>query len=141
MTCTYHPYLVPKSPPPPVTPKPPLAPPAANVPYGPLTGPPSPKATWLVSSSGCGSGLALVGAGGFFGLILEFLPWISMASGSFSSTFGSDLVTPLDSLARTFWVWAGVVGKGTELTRVTPMASPPPPVPQPWPLGPVKKTE
>src|SRR5271166_2300116 len=62
-----------------------------------------------------------------------------MASGSFSSVLGSDWVSPLDSLARTFCVCTELAGSGTELTRLTPMASPPPPAPQvlPWPPGPI----
>src|SRR5208337_4148811 len=42
ITCTYHPYLLPKSPPPPVIPNPPLAPPPLNLPYRPLPRPPPP---------------------------------------------------------------------------------------------------
>src|SRR5438132_1413341 len=53
---TYHPKRVPKSPPPPVKPNPPFAPPALNVPYGPLTGPPCPKGTTLLASSTGGGG-------------------------------------------------------------------------------------
>src|SRR5215467_13846365 len=49
-TCTYHAKRLPKSPPPPVNPNPPFAPPALNVLYGPLTGPPSPYGTWFDSS-------------------------------------------------------------------------------------------
>src|SRR5580765_6496486 len=141
MTCTYQAYLVPKSPPPPVIPKPPLAPPALNEPYGPLTGPPSPKATWLSSDSGAAWAFCFDSVICFcLGLIFLFFPWISIASGSFSSIFGCDCVSPFDSLASTFCVWDGLAANGTELTNVAPIASPPPPEPQVSPLPRVTNT-
>ena len=36
---------------------------------------------------------------------------MAIASGSFSSTFGNDWLTPLDSLASTFCVWLGIGGE------------------------------
>src|SRR5579862_7331862 len=57
---TYHPKRLPKSPVPPLKLSPPLAPPAENDPYGPLTGPPSPKGILLSST------LATSFGGGFF---------------------------------------------------------------------------
>ena len=63
-------------PPPPVKSKPPLAPPALNIPYGPLTGPPSPNGTTLLASScgGCGSGFRRVGVRWLWlGLLFGFL--------------------------------------------------------------------
>src|SRR5215467_10193594 len=80
--CTYHEYRLPKSPPPPVKPNAPFAPPALNMLYGPLTGPPSPYGTRL--SSGSGSGFFLLVMLGGLGLIFEFLSGIARASGSCS---------------------------------------------------------
>jgi len=66
----------------------------------------------------------------FLGFTLACFAAISIASGSFcSSTFGCDCVRPFDSLAKTFCVGAGFAGNGTVLTKLTPMASPPPPAP------------
>src|SRR5580704_3021259 len=58
---TYHPKRLPKSPVPPLKLRPPFAPPAENEPYGPLTGPPSPKGILLSSST-----FATCLGGGFF---------------------------------------------------------------------------
>src|SRR5438093_12280275 len=59
-----------------------------------------------------------------------------MGIASFSSTagLGCDFETPFDSVASTFCVCTGFAGNGTVLTRVTPIALPPPPAPQfePW---------
>src|ERR1022692_4284916 len=57
---TYQPKRLPKSPLPPVKLRPPFAPPAANDPYGPLTGPPWPNGTRLSST------LAISFGAGFF---------------------------------------------------------------------------
>jgi hypothetical protein len=54
---------------------------------------------------------------------------MGIASGSSSFTFGSDWVSPLDSLARMFCVCTGEAGSGIVLTRVALMAPPPPPPP------------
>src|SRR5579863_4008974 len=132
-TRTYHAYRLPKSPPPPVNPNPPLAPPALKVPYGPLTGPPCPKGTTLFASTcGCGSGFRWVSltTGLGFGLVFAFLSGIGIASGSLTSGRGSECVRPFDSFASTFSSGAGRAGSGTVLTSVTPSASPPPPAPQ-----------
>src|SRR5256885_13328673 len=135
MTFTYQEYLFPKSPPPPVKPNPPLAPPTLNVPYGPLTGPPWPNGTMLfASSTGSVPGFRLVALVSGFVFFLAFLSGIGIASGSGCLTSrcgcGCDCDTPLDSLASTFCVCVALAGRGTLLTRVTPMASPPPPAPQ-----------
>ena len=53
-------------------------------------------------------------------------------SGCFLTGLGWDWVSPFESLARTFSFFTGA-GNGTLLTRLTPMASPPPPAPQPSP--------
>src|ERR1051325_3601082 len=133
MTFTYHEYLFPKSPPPPVKPNPPLAPPTLNVPYGPLIGPPWPNGTMLfASSTGCGSGFRLVALVSSFVFFLAFLLGMGIASGSgcLTSGAGCDCDTPLDSLASTFCVCVAFAGRGPLLPGVTPMASPPPPAPQ-----------
>src|SRR5262249_50107697 len=48
---------------------------------------------------------------------------MGIASGSCSTGLGRDLVNPLDSLAKTFWVCAALEGRGTVVTSFTPMAS------------------
>ena len=81
-------------------------------------------------------GFRLVALGsGFCFFTLTSLSGISIASGStFSSGLGNDCATPFDSLASTCSFSACVAGKGTVLTRLTPIASPPPPAPHPEPL-------
>ena len=75
-TRTYHAKRDPKSPPPPVKPKPPLAAAALNKPYGPLTGPPSRKEP---RCSACCSGCGLRLCAGFqsvcfgFGFVFDIL--------------------------------------------------------------------
>src|SRR3954447_25862757 len=61
-----------------------------------------------------------------FGLILVGLSGIGIASGgAFSSTFGSDFVSPFESLATMFSVCTCGRGKGILLTRLALIASPP----------------
>ena len=71
--------------------------------------------------------LAVVTGLGFFLVVRSAM---GIASGSCSTGLGRDLVNPLDSLAKTFWVCAALEGRGTVVTSFTPMASPPPPPPQ-----------
>src|SRR5579864_774657 len=61
---------------------------------------------------------------------------MAIALGSSTCVCGLDCDNPLDSVASTFCVCTGLAGKGTVLTRVTPIALPPPPAPQfePCPL-------
>src|SRR5271157_790317 len=127
---TYHPKRLPKSPEPPVKLRPPLVPPTANDPYGPLTGPPWPNGI-LFSST-----LATSLGGGFFcvdsrgPLCFASRSGIGIAFGSsLRLSLGCDCASPFDSLARTFWVSAGGVGNGIVLTRVALIAPPPPAVP------------
>src|ERR1700692_2549445 len=114
--CTYHENRLPKSPPLPVNPKPPLVLPAVML-YGPLTGPPSPYGTSLVTGgSSCALRFVSVFTGAGFTLVFTSLSGIGIASGSTSGTTGSDFVSPFDSVATTFLASVGLAGKGTELT-------------------------
>src|SRR5439155_24050375 len=102
---TYQPKPVPKSPLPPVKPTPPVATPALNVPYHPLTGPPCPKGTTLFASSpGSGSGFRLLALVSCLGFFFAFFSGIGIASGSVTSGLGFDCDTPFDSFASTFCV-------------------------------------
>src|SRR5580698_9733044 len=127
---TYHPNRLPKSPVPPLKLNPPFAFAVANEPYGPLTGPPSPKGILLSSTFAIslGGGFFCVdGVGPFFFVSRS---GIGIAFGSsFGVSFGLDSVSPFDWLANTFCVSICGLGSGMLLTRVALIAPPPPVVP------------
>src|ERR1019366_6752251 len=127
---TYQPKRLPKSPLPPVKLRPPLVPPAANAPYGPLTGPPWPKGIWFSSTFATSLGDGFFCVDSRCPLSLVSRSGIGIAFGSSLGVFlGGDCASPFDSLASTFCVSVCGAGSGMLLTSVALSAPPPPLVP------------